>query len=295
VSESTARRLVDELENMFHAPVLRIPGRGIALDKDQAFELPGLWFSPDELFALMTAQQLLESAEPGLVGKILEPLKQKIERLLDAETFGAAHLRPKLRLMRVAGRGTGQHFSEVAKALIEGRQLEFGYRARTTREETHRKVSPQLVTHYRDNWYLDAYCHDKRKMRRFAIDRIEAARVSRLSITKVSERSLEDYLGASYGVFAGKAKATADLIFNATSAEWVADETWHERQQGEWLDDGTYRLRVPYADMREIARDLMRYGADVMVVAPAELREFIAERHRAAAAQYESAETPRQR
>jgi predicted DNA-binding transcriptional regulator YafY len=285
VSKSTARRLVNTLE-LHGAPIIRIDGR-VMYEKGASFELPGLWFSPQELFALMSAQELLAAAEPGLLGNMLDPLRKKIDELLEAENLGASRIRPKLKIIRMAGRGTGAHFADVAKALIENRQLEFHYRSRTKRELTHRKVSPQCVTHYRDNWYLDAWCHDQKATRRFAIDRIVDARVSRFAITKVNERLLEENLSGSYGAFAGKPIGIAEMIFGATSAEWVADETWHAKQIGERLPDGRYRLKVPFADIRELARDLMRYGPDVEVIGPSELRAFVAEQHRAAARNYE--------
>src|SRR4029077_4219262 len=46
-------------------------------------ELPGLWFSDPEIYALLTMQRLLESLEPGLlvphVAPLLERLKAAIE------------------------------------------------------------------------------------------------------------------------------------------------------------------------------------------------------------------------
>jgi predicted DNA-binding transcriptional regulator YafY len=37
---------------------------------------------------------------------------------------------------------------------------------------TEREVSPQRLVHYRDNWYLDAWCHLREDVRSFSIDAI---------------------------------------------------------------------------------------------------------------------------
>ena len=52
-----------------------------------------------------------------------------------------------------------------------------------------------------------------------------------------------------------------------------ADEHWHSQQQGTWLPDGRYELRVPYSNSRELLMDVLKYGPDAEVVAPLSLRE----------------------
>jgi predicted DNA-binding transcriptional regulator YafY len=101
--------------------------------------------------------------------------------------------------------------------------------------------------------------------------------------TPISRSELVD---ASYGIFAGKANKTAVLRFSASAARWVADERWHPRQVGQFLTDGRYELRVPYRDATELAMDILRYGADVEVVAPESLRGTVAAKLREALALY---------
>ena len=38
------------------------------------------------------------------------------------------------------------------------------------REVTQRIVSPQRLSYYRENWYLDAWCHDKNALRKFGFE-----------------------------------------------------------------------------------------------------------------------------
>ncbi|HET7611426.1 MAG TPA: WYL domain-containing protein, partial [Rhodanobacteraceae bacterium] len=67
------------------------------------------------------------------------------------------------------------------------------------------------------------------------------------------------------------------------------DEHWHSLQEGRWLDDGRYELRVPYAQSRELVMDILRYGPDAEVVAPQSLREEIRIMHKLALDGYEQA------
>ena len=59
------------------------------------------------------------------------------------------------------------------------------------------------------------------------------------------------------------------------AARWVADEQWHPQQQGSVLSDGSYELRIPYSDPRELIMDILKYGPDVEVIAPSNLCELV--------------------
>ena len=102
----------------------------------------------------------------------------------------------------------------------------------------------------------------------------------------VPEAKLDEHFAAAYGIFAGSPKQIAVLRFTAERARWVADEQWHPRQAGRFLDDGRYELEVPYSDPRELVMDILRHGPDVEVIAPPELRAMVAERLLAASGQY---------
>lgn len=63
-------------------------------------------------------------------------------------------------------------------------------------------------------------------------------------------------------------------------ARWVAAERWHPKQKGRFEADGSYRLRLPYADPRELVMDILRHVPEVEVIAPAGLKEVVREKLR---------------
>jgi predicted DNA-binding transcriptional regulator YafY len=134
-------------------------------------------------------------------------------------------------------------------------------------------VSPQRLTHYRDNWYLDAWDHDRDALRSFSVDRISAAKVLEDAAIDRADEELDQHLASSYGIFSGTPKGWATILFSAKAARWVADEHWHSQQQGRYLPDGRYELKVPYSAGRELLMDVMHYGSDAEIVEPASLRE----------------------
>jgi predicted DNA-binding transcriptional regulator YafY len=133
---------------------------------------------------------------------------------------------------------------------------------------------------------LDAYCHKREALRSFAVDRISASRSLDQAALEFSDAELDVHFSSSYGIFAGKPKETAVLLFSPERARWVADEQWHPQQQGTLLPDGSYELRIPYANASELVMDILKHGAGVEVLEPAELRQEVIARLRAVIKKY---------
>ncbi|MEA3275609.1 MAG: WYL domain-containing protein, partial [Pseudomonadota bacterium] len=139
----------------------------------------------------------------------------------------------------------------------------------------------------RDNWYLDAWCHLRRALRSFSIDRVHPVYIDDKPARQISEKRLDQYFGDAYGIFTGKAKHTAEIRFTAEAAKWVADEQWHPRQELVVHPDGSCTLAVPYGDPRELIREILKHSGDAKVARPAALRNEVRARLEAALARYE--------
>jgi predicted DNA-binding transcriptional regulator YafY len=140
--------------------------------------------------------------------------------------------------------------------------------------------------HYRNTWYLDAWCHRSDALRRFALDAIESAGLVEAAALERPLATVEAEMDAGYGIDAGGRRQWATLHFDATAARWASREEWHPQQQGRWLADGGYELRLPYLDATELVMDVLRQGEQVRVVAPASLVQAAKQRLALAAAQY---------
>jgi len=275
-SRATVYRDLAFLRDALMAPIEGDGEAGFRYQADESdrFELPGLWLSSEELHALLASQHLLARTGGGVLSSVLAPLQQRIESLLAAQAGVSSWPVDRVRVIPHRGRKFDEgSFRSVASAVLERRQLAFEYRARSTDEPTKRTVSPQRLTHYRDNWYLDAWDHDRDALRSFAVDRIHKARVVDSTARDVADSELDEQLGASYGIFSGAPKGWATILFSAKAARWVADEHWHSKQQGRFLADGRYELKVPYSVSRELLMDVLHYGSDAEIVEPMMLRE----------------------
>lgn len=108
-SRATVFRLLAEMRNQRGAPVAYDRERNghyyeRNLDTGQQYELPGMWFSSTELYALLVIQHLLAQIEPGMLGRHLAPLRERIEQILASEGLKAGNIATRVRILNMAAR-----------------------------------------------------------------------------------------------------------------------------------------------------------------------------------------------
>ena len=280
-SRATVKRIIESMRLYLNAPITydrKLNGyyyEQNCEDGEAMYELPGVWFNASELQALLTVQQLLKDVQPGLFERQLAPLKERIDALLKLQDGESQSLGNRIRIIHLASRPAGDFFQPIAGATAERRKIEIDYFARSSDSTTRRTVSPQRLVHYRDNWYLDAWCHLREALRTFSLDAIRHAILTDEKADDIDDALLDKHYASAYGIFSGEATSVARLRFSAESARWVANETWHPQQSGHWLDDGGYELSIPYSDPTELVMDILRHGRNVEVMAPQSLRRHV--------------------
>jgi predicted DNA-binding transcriptional regulator YafY len=289
VSRATLRRDISKLRDQLHVPIefnRELGGYQIAKGHTDN-ELPGLWFSQEEILSLVTIQHLLEQLEPGLLGAKLKPLQTRLNQLMDKHGLASQDVAQRIRLVHAGKRKVvAKSFELVAAATFAAKRLKIWHFNRQNGITSEREVSPQRLVHYRDNWYLDAWCHLRDDVRSFSIDAITKLEVMDADAKEVTTKAIDQALGNSYGIFNGAALGWAKLKFTPERARWVAGETWHPMQESSFEADGSYVLSFPYSDDRELIGDIMRFGADVQVLAPPTLRSKVQKSFLEAAAKY---------
>jgi predicted DNA-binding transcriptional regulator YafY len=294
ISRATFKRDLEYLRDRMRAPIVydrdqKAYGFDPAIADSQLWQLPGLWFSADELQALLTMDRLLGDLQPGVLSELIAPLRKRLRGLLESGEHSADDIARRIKILSMGSRRVAPaHFRTIATAVLTRKRLQLRHQRRQDGEVIDREVSPQRLVHYRDNWYLDAWCHKRQALRTFGLDAIETATVvPDKEVKEIGEDTLERHYASGYGIFAGSATQDAVLQFGASSARWVSRETWHPEQIGTPQLDGTYLLQFPYSQEPELVMDILKYGADVQVLAPESLRKAVAEKLRAAAKLYD--------
>ncbi len=240
-SKSTATRTIESLRDYLNAPLeYNREANGYFYNQKSSrkpYELPGLWFSSEELHGLLICQQILQNISPGILSDHIESLQQRINKMLSKENSLQPVIAEKIYFPTIGRRlKDDNHFKRIATALFSNKQLNIQYYARgQTNQHSERIISAQKLIYYRDNWYLVAHCHYRNELRIFSIDRIHSAQSLDQPSQQIDKEKIQNFLDSSYRIFTGKMTDIAVLEFTKSRANWVADEHWHPDQQNETL------------------------------------------------------------
>lgn len=285
VSRATIGRDLEYLTDRMGAPIIwdrsHKSFRFDLKDAEHPFELPGLWFNASEIYALLVMEHLLENLQPGLLTPHIQPLRETINKLLEKSDHSIDEIQKRIKILPLASRGYQlKPFEIICGGLLVRKQLKIEQYNRQLDEVITRDVSPLHLVYYRDNWYLDAWCHLRNNLRTFSLDTIQKADLTKKKAKNISEQKLDNHFAPGYGIFSGKVIGTAKLLFTPERSQWVSKEEWHPKQRSNFDKEGNYILEFPYSDERELIMDILKYGPDVEVLEPDSLRKSISERLR---------------
>ena len=264
VSLATFKRDLEYLRDRMNTPIVwDRDARGYRYASNQPgghpSELPGLWFNVAEVHALLTTQHLLANLGNGLLATHIAPLQTRLKALLSSADHSAEEVEKRIKLIHAARRTLPlQSFETIATATLRRKQLQITHFNRQNGQELERIISPQQILFYRDNWYVDAWCHLKKGIRSFSIDAIQNAKLIEVPAIEIPNKKLKEYFEKGYGIFSGEKVSWAKLRFTPERARWVSTEQWHPEQRSGFEADGFYWLEVQYSDDRELLMDILR-------------------------------------
>lgn len=155
-------------------------------------------------------------------------------------------------------------------------------------ELVERRLDPYGVLPFGRSWYVIGWCHLRRSLRTFKVDRIERLYDTRTPFRIRPEFSLQGFLATSWGIFEGQ-KAAAEEIeleFSQLAAPWITEEDWHPTQEVEQLPDGRIRFRVRIPVTPDFVRWVLTFGVEVTVLRPESLQEQVLAQARGILAKY---------
>lgn len=281
ISPATFKRDLEYLRDRLGAPIVWDPmQRGYCYEKNDAagvqYQLPGLWFNTSEIQALLTMNAWLENLQPGILSGHIKPLQSRIRGLLDQGDHSVDEITRRIRILTQARQSSSNDFFQlISQALLSRKRLAIDHFNRQTAKSTSREISPQRLTFYRDNWYLDSWCHKRNAIRSFSVDALEQVELLPGNAKAVSDKMLDKELGSGYGIFSGAKTRQAELRFSPERARWVAQELWHPQQKSRFDKKGFYYLSIPYSQEPELIMDILKHGADVVVLKPVSLKKSV--------------------
>ena len=143
VSRATLKRDMAKLRDQLHVPITynRELGGYQMVQGHTDSELPGLWFSQEEILSLVTIQHLLEQLEPGLLGAKLKPLQDRLAQLMDKHGLASQNVAQRIRIVHAGKRKVvAKSFELVAAATFAAKRLKIWHFNRQNGITTEREV-----------------------------------------------------------------------------------------------------------------------------------------------------------
>lgn len=240
--------------------------------------LPAKWYTPDEIFTLMTCLQLFDKVaanKGGLMAGEMGTMKSRLLTLLQGNKDHASEVMRRIKVVLPFTKDNGGAcFQEIGQALLARKRLRIRYQGANAQLATDRELSPLRLVNYRGRWYIDAWDHGSDRLKTFRLAKILAAEPLPRNARIVPMRNVTRELDSGYGIFSGAQTQTAEVFIDAFMGAYVKDEVWHPDQQMDVHEDGSLVLRVPYSKPDELLGRILSLGPHATVLQPSALRRM---------------------
>lgn len=226
-----------------------------------AYALPEITLEPDEAAAFVLAARMWSSAALGASAT-------RALRKLEAAGVEISPL-PEGLQPRVGAGGTG--LPTVAEAAREGRRLRFDYRGATDAAAQTRHVEPWGVVWWHGRWYLVGQDLDREAPRVFRLSRVVGEPKAEGNAGSVTVPDGVDLRALVLASDPPQSDALARVKVRHNRAIGLRRQTVDLNDDG----DGWDVVTVPCPDPHRLAEQVLGYGADAVILSPAEAREAI--------------------
>lgn len=275
LSRKTAQRDIQFFTDRLNAPLQYNPRRRGYHYTDHTFELPSFWLKREEITALLLAKRLASSIPDRDLKNLLRDFFKKLSPFISTDpTFNWERIDEKISVKNIEYFSVDNAlFHDVMEALFKEKPLRIVYYSPHRHEETKRAIIPLHLLHYMGNWHLISWCGLKGELRDFALSRIRSLEPSREPLfLPPNLPPMKDYLRKQFGIFSGDGGMSVSLRFSPHVSRWVKEQLWHKKQETKWDGENRLTLTIPVSDFREIKREVLKFGSEVEVLEPEELR-----------------------
>ena len=277
----TIRRDLEALESVGF-PLVAEPSDGQTRWKlmEGFRDIPALGFSATELMALLFSRNLLKPLEGTEIQASLASALNKTAAALPPQ--GHEYV---WQMEKVFSVGLGPHKSYqqhrkaidlITQAIAKARTAQIRYYSASRNTTTRREVDPYHLWFAAGGLYLIAYCHLRKDVRLFAIERIRSITLTDHPYQMPLGFNVDEYVQDALMVMRGR-RIDVELLFSKTAAAWVKDKLWHPSQETSLLKDGRLKMTLKVADTDELLGWILSFGSQVRVVRPDVLKEKVRE------------------
>jgi predicted DNA-binding transcriptional regulator YafY len=227
--------------------------------------------SPRELLALYFSKSILTPLKNTFFYDSLETFFKKIRATLKPSQL--AYLDDISRTFQTGFEpyrdyGANRAVLEtITAAALEKRCVWIDYFAMSRKSRSQRVVAPYKVWHFKGAIYLVGFCHLRRDVRIFALDRIRGVEKTEEPFDVPEDFDVDALIGGGFGVFSGKPVQLL-IWFSKEIGGYIEERIWHPSQKIQRNPDGSVMFEAKAALTAETRSWVLGWGADAKVLAP---------------------------
>ncbi len=235
-------------------------------------------FSIMELMALYFSRDMLKILKDTHFHDSLESLFQKVKATLPSEYLDYLKKIESSLQVGVKPYKDYSQFREIidtiSTAIHNRRQIQMTYFTMSRKKTSRRFVDPYKLWFFDATFYMLAYCHHRKDIRLFAVERIKILTQTDISFEPPSDFDIDSLLQDSFGAYIGDSIEIV-IQFSAKIAGYIQERTWHKSQVLETQQDGSLLFKVSVAGLQAIKSWILGWGPHAVVLEPAVLRQQI--------------------
>ncbi len=276
VSLRTVHRYFEMLDEM-GIPIYseRGPYGGFSLLR--GYKMPPLVFTLEEAVAVVLGTGLVQELWGDLYREAARGALAKLENLLPAEQVR------EVTWVRQSLVVTGMHranlkaqtpaLEKLRRAIREHRSVEMNYQSSQVPHPSQRRMDPYGLAHRWGWWYVIGYCHTRKEVRTFRVDRIFEIALLDTTFIPSPDFNLQEHLKKE---FENQPKVVSRLRFEGEWASLLAgNQSYWETVEPH--PDGSVEVTFAAPALEWAAATALAYGPAVEVLEPPALRALVAE------------------
>ncbi len=239
-----------------------------------------LTFTYDEAAALYLARRFLQPLAGTNLGDAADSALRKIRCTLGEKAL--EFFDQLLRVYHVTSTGLGDytHKTEIIDslhtAIEEHKVTRLTYQSQNATRPAARDVHPYKIVEHKGSLYLIAFDPGHQMVRRYKVDRIEEAEVTKLVFEPPMDFDVQNHLAGSFGIYGGSDDVTVVVKILPAAARYAGESKWHDSEAVTHQHDGSLLVRFQLSSTVEIKSWVLSFGANAIVLEPEELRAEIA-------------------
>lgn len=255
-------------------PIIAQAGQGYSLV--EGYFLPPLSFSVAEATMLVLGSALAAHSFDAQYREAAHSASRKIEAVLSAsQREEVQYLQDSITLIapETIGQGlTKDCLAQLRRAIIERKTVQFHYHTRYPQNgaaaRNTRAADPYGLVHYNSAWYLISYCHLRRAIRNFRLDRITELNLLGQTFQRPANFQMKPPEEQAR-------KVTVQVLFDAEVTPWVKEARGFYLTE---MKDTPYGLLVTLHlhSEEEVIPWLLSWSYHVRIIEPQSIRQRIA-------------------